>query len=239
MLGARRTDRLDEAVRSIAAAGGRAASITMDVTRTEEVERTGGEHRRAIRTARHHDLQRRLRLLRHPRGYAAGDHAADDGRQFHGHVPRRARGASALSIAQQRSSDLRLVDRRPPWHSFHGRVFGDARRRRPGSPNRCDRNSPAPRSTPRASFRSRRSPSSARPWRAITVTRSAVSARSSPWSWWPSRSSTASAGRGPRCFRIARPACWRCINIVAPAFTDRLVRKYGRHRDTAIPQASR
>ena len=28
------------------------------------------------------------------------------------------------------------------------------------------------------------------------------------------------------------------INIVAPAFTDRLVRKYGRHRDTAIPQAS-
>ena len=39
MLGARRTDRLDQAVRDISASGGRAAAVTMDVTRSEDVER--------------------------------------------------------------------------------------------------------------------------------------------------------------------------------------------------------
>jgi short-subunit dehydrogenase len=42
VLGARRTDRLDQAVRTIEAAGGRAAAVTMDVARAEDAERLVG-----------------------------------------------------------------------------------------------------------------------------------------------------------------------------------------------------
>ena len=48
----------------------------------------------------------------------------------------------------------------------------------------------------------------------------------------------ASAGRAPRSIRTASPALLAIVNAVAPAFTDRLVRKYGRRRDAAATPGS-
>ena len=86
----------EEAVGAIEAAGGRAVARTMDVTANDDVERLVAARARGVRTPRHDDLQCRLRLLRHARGHAARHHAADDGRELHGHVLRRAGGAAGL-----------------------------------------------------------------------------------------------------------------------------------------------
>ena len=61
----------------------------------------------------------------------------------------------------------------------------------------------------------------------------AASGRSSRSKLVAARSSTASAGRGPRCIPHAHVPHAGRLNAVAPAFTDRLVRKYGRRRDAA------
>ena len=72
--------------RGIRAAGGRAECGRRWTSRANRTcMRLVARAREALRRPRHHDLQRRLRLLRHGRRDAAGRHAADDGRQLHGH----------------------------------------------------------------------------------------------------------------------------------------------------------
>ena len=75
--------------------------ISMDVTREADV-RGSSAWPREVRPARRHDLQRRIRLLRPDRRDAVRRHAADDGRELHGDVLRRARGAADLPRAEQR-----------------------------------------------------------------------------------------------------------------------------------------
>ena len=70
VLGARRADRLDAAAERIRAAGGRAETVTMDVTREADVAALVERATQCVRRIAHHDLQRRLRLLRDGRGHA-------------------------------------------------------------------------------------------------------------------------------------------------------------------------
>ena len=85
MLGARREDRLRDRAERIAPLAGRAETMVMDVAVEAQVTHSLNARSRVWRP-RHHDLQRRLRLLRHRRTNDGRDDAADDGRQLHGDV---------------------------------------------------------------------------------------------------------------------------------------------------------
>ena len=71
--------------------------LVADVTSESDVQRLVRARLPHLRTTRHHGVQCRIRLLRHRRGNADADHAADDGRELHGHVLRCPRGAASLS----------------------------------------------------------------------------------------------------------------------------------------------
>ena len=107
----RRRGRARRAARGSARRGGRDAirgaradarsRSSMDVTRRSRHASASSTARdRGVRPPRHHDLQRRLRLLRDAsRRRRPTIDAPDDGRQLHGHVLRRARGAAGLPRA--------------------------------------------------------------------------------------------------------------------------------------------
>ena len=168
----------------------------MDVTREADVDALVARAHAGVRPARHHDLQCRLRLLRHGRRDGPGRHAPDDGRQLHGDVLRRARRAAGLPAAGARPSDVRVLDRRQARHPVHERL-----QRHEGGAGGVRRiaalgAAPAPTSTSAPCFRCRRPRSSARRWSATSATRCPGSARSSRSTMSRERSSSASAGRG-------------------------------------------
>ncbi len=238
MLGARRTDRLDEAVRSIAAAGGRAASITMDVTRTEEVERM---------VASTVEQFGRLDIMICNAGFG-----------FYGTLE------DTPPEIMQRMMDVNFMGTflaaRAALPHFRSRnsghlIFVSSIVGRRGIPFMGGYSaSKAAQAGLAESLRSEFAgtpihTSCVFPISTITEFREAM-ARDFGHQI---------SGLGPKqpvelvaksivdCIRRPRAEVFphrpsrmlAVINIVAPAFTDRLVRKYGRHRDTAIPQASR
>ena len=125
VLGARRADRLDDAVRGIRAAGGRADSIVMDVTSEASVQRLVQHAREAFG---------RLDVMICNAGfgfYGTVEETPGPTMQrmmdvnfmgtFYG-----ARAALPIFRAQSsRSPDRHLVDRRPAWHRPDERVQRD------------------------------------------------------------------------------------------------------------------
>ena len=100
----------------IRAAGGRAESVTMDVTCEADV---------AALVTRAQQAFGRLDIMICNAGFGyygaveemdSERHAADDGRQLHGDVLRRARRAAGVPPAGAWPSDVRVVDRRQAWH---------------------------------------------------------------------------------------------------------------------------
>ena len=144
-----------------------------------------------------------------------------------------ARAALPIFRAQRpRTSDHRVVDRRPARHPAHGRLQRDQGGAGRASPSRCARSSPAPAFTSASSI----------PVSTETEFRRGDGARLRPLRLRPRPEAVGRRrGRGDR--RVHRAAAargvsartsrarWRSLNAVAPGFTDRLVQKYGRRRE--------
>ena len=167
------------------------------------------------------------------RGDAARDHAPHDGRQLHRHLLRRPRGAADLPAAGARASHLRLVHRRPPRHSADGRLQRNQGRAGRASPSRCGPSSRAPTSTSAPSIPCRPRPSSGRRWSATTGTPCPGSGPKQPVE--QVAAAVVRCIRRPRAevYPHAKSRALAVLNVVAPGFTDRLVQKYGRRRDTS------
>ena len=203
--------------------------VTMDVTRRSRRARAWSTMAMStFGAARRHDLQRRLRLLRH----ASKDTPPDVMQRmmdvnFMGTYYGAARGAAASSARSGRGHLIlvsSIVGQRgiAQMSGYSATKAAQVGLRRVAA-LRVRR---APGSTSRSSIPSRRRPSSAR----------RDGARLRPLGHRPRseavggrcrarRSSAASAGRGRRSTRTAGRRALTVLNALAPAFTDRLVRQ--------------
>ena len=229
VLGARRAERLDEAVAGIRPVAD-ARKRSRWTSRGRPMSTPGCARDRKLRPARHHDLQCRVRLLRNGRRDGPGRDAPHDGRQLSRIVLRHTRRDPDLPRPGTRPRDFRVVDRRQARHPLHERL-----QRHESGPGMLRRIAALGAGRDRHPHQRRVSSVddhrvSRGEWRGTSATTYPGSDRSRPSTMWRKPSSTASATRAPRSTRTARRARLSMLNAIAPAFTDRLMRKYGRRR---------